>query len=96
MTKTNSFFSKKRSQTIIMHVYHQAFDVLKQGWPDFFSHGPFSITFNVLGAASSFEGVEVAKFLKISLQICENPKRFQKCSSKMSFFGLKSQNFLQK
>ncbi len=31
---------------------------LDQGWPDFFTQGPFSISFNVLGAASSFQGVE--------------------------------------
>jgi hypothetical protein len=34
---------------------------IDQRWPDFFSHGPFSIIFYVLGAASSFQGVEVAK-----------------------------------
>jgi hypothetical protein len=34
--------------------------------------------------------------LNISLQICENHKKFQKCFSKMSFFGFKSPNFLQK
>ncbi len=50
--------------------------VISQGWPDFFTHGPFSIIFYVL-----------AKNFKFSLQICENPKRFRKCSSKMSFLA---------
>ncbi len=39
-------------------------DNIYQGWPDFFSHGPFSIIFNVLGAASSFQGVEGAKIFE--------------------------------
>jgi hypothetical protein len=29
-----------------------------QGWPEFFSHGPFKKICNVLGAASSFQEVE--------------------------------------
>jgi len=28
---------------------------LAQGWPDSFTQGPFSVTLNVLGAASSFQ-----------------------------------------
>jgi len=28
---------------------------LYQGWPDFFTQGPFSVTLNVLGAANSFQ-----------------------------------------
>jgi hypothetical protein len=28
-------------------------ETIKQGWPDFLSHGPFSIILNVLEAASS-------------------------------------------
>jgi hypothetical protein len=28
---------------------------IDQGWPDFFSQGPFSEVLNVLGAASSFQ-----------------------------------------
>jgi hypothetical protein len=40
-------------------------------------------------------GVEGYKIiLKISLQICDNLKMFLKCSSQMSYFGLKSQIFL--
>ena len=66
-----------------------------QGWPDFFIHWPFSIIFKVLGPQYIPGGRGVKFFLKISLQICENPKRFQKHSSKMSFFGLKSQIFLK-
>jgi hypothetical protein len=34
--------------------------------------------------------------LKIYLQICENLKRFLKCSTKMSYFGLKSKIFFEK
>jgi hypothetical protein len=33
--------------------------------------------------------------LNISLQICENHKKFQKCFSKMSFFGFKVQIFFK-
>jgi hypothetical protein len=41
-------------------------------------------------------GVEGFKtILKICLQICENLKRFLKCSSKMSYFGFKKSNFLK-
>ena len=40
---------------------------IDQGWPDFFSQGPFSIIFNVLGAASSFQGVEGLKKIWIFL-----------------------------
>jgi hypothetical protein len=69
-----------------------------QGWPDFFSQGPFSIICNVLGAANSFHlsgdrGVQ--NFLKISLQICENHKRFQKCFLKFHFGGEKVKNFFK-
>jgi hypothetical protein len=34
--------------------------------------------------------IGVQKKLKIFPEICENLKRFLKCSSKMSYFGLKS------
>jgi hypothetical protein len=30
-------------------------DGIDQGWPDFFTQGPFSVTLNGLGAASSFQ-----------------------------------------
>jgi hypothetical protein len=33
----------------------QRFDCIYQGWPDFFTQGPFSVTLNVLGAANSFQ-----------------------------------------
>ncbi len=56
---------------------------LDQGWPDFFSHGPFSIICNVLGAASSFQEVEGLKFFWKFLS------RFVKITSG-------SQNVLQK
>ncbi len=41
-------------------------------------------------------GGGVKKFLKILLQICDNPKRSPKFSEKMAFFSQKSQKFLQK
>jgi hypothetical protein len=33
----------------------ELFYYIDQGWPDFFSQGPFSVILNVLGAASSFQ-----------------------------------------
>jgi hypothetical protein len=39
---------------IALNGFHFTYTVV-QGWPDFFSHGPFSIILNVLGAANSFQ-----------------------------------------
>ncbi len=58
---------------------------LSQGWPDFFSHGPFSIIFKVLRAATSFQRVEGFKFFG----------KFPKMFCKKDIFGSKSQNFPQ-
>jgi hypothetical protein len=49
-----------------------------------------------VGVKENFRGGGVKIFLKILLQICDNPKRSQKFSEKMAFFSQKSQNFLQK
>jgi hypothetical protein len=56
------------------------------------------VTNTYMSLAKNFGGrVEVKEnFLKILLQICENLERSQKFSEKMTFFGQKSQKFLQK
>jgi len=48
------------------------------------------------GLRKIFRGGGVKKFLKILLQICDNPERSQKFSEKMAFFSQKSKKFLQK
>jgi hypothetical protein len=41
-------------------------------------------------------GRGIQNFLKISLQICENQRRFPISSSKMSFFGIKKSKYPSK
>ncbi len=45
--------------SFIMHGH--TLDIIEQGWPDFFSQGPFSIALTVLGAASSLKERNMTK-----------------------------------
>jgi hypothetical protein len=70
--------------------------LIYQGWPDFFTHGPFSIIFNVLGAASSFQGVEGCNnFRKFLCRFVKIPRGSKNVLQKCHFLALKVKIFFK-
>ncbi len=66
------------------------FDCIYQGWPDFFSHGPFSIIWNVL-----LGGRGVQFFFNFSADLWRIIKGSKIFLQKLSFFSLKLNIFFK-